>query len=157
MHRVRLLAASVALVGVLVARPATAAASTTYTLTGVEVNASPATFVGSLVGQPGVWQAVVLHDPLNYSTGSTTAITGGSFTITTFVPPGQATGSIDGGTIVAGPVSSSNGFTCMQTFALGGTLNYGTGSYAGVLTHYGYLSGGRCNALAASFAGRATI
>jgi hypothetical protein len=157
MHRVRLLAASVALVGALVALPATAAASTSYTLTGVEVNASPATFVGSLVGELGVWEAVVLHDPLNYSTGSTTAIKGGSFTITTFVPPGQATGSIDGGTIVAGPVSSSNGFSCTQTFALGGTLNHGTGSYAGVLTHYGYLSGGRCNALAASFAGRATI
>jgi hypothetical protein len=157
MHRVRLLAASVAVIGVLVALPATAAASTTYTLTGVEVNASPATFVGSLVGQLGVWEAVVLHDPLNYSTGSTTAINGGSFTITTFVPPGQATGSIDGGTIVAGPVSSSNRFACTQTFALGGTQNHGTGSYAGVLTHYGYLSGGRCNALAASFAGRATI
>jgi hypothetical protein len=156
MHRVRFLAASVALVGVLAALPATAAASTTYTLTGVEVNASPATFVGSLVGKPGVWEAVVLHDALNYSTGSTTAITGGSFTITTFVPPRQATGSIDSGTIVAGTVSSSNGF-CKQTFTLGGTLNQGTGGYAGVLTHYGYLSGGRCNALAATFAGSATI
>jgi hypothetical protein len=158
MHRVHLLAASVAVIGVLVALPATAAASTSYTLTGVEVNASPATFVGSLVGRLGVWEAVVLHDPLDYSSGSTTAINGGSFTITTFVPPGQATGSIDGGTIVAGPpVTSSNGFACTQTFALGGTLNQGTGSYAGVLTHYGYLSGGRCNALAASFAGRATL
>jgi hypothetical protein len=157
MHRVRLLAASVALVGALVALPATAAASNTFTLTGVEVNPTPATFVGSLVGQAGVWEAVVLHGPLNQSTGATTAITGGSFTIKTFVPPGQATGSIDAGTIVAGPVSSPNGFTCTQTFALGGALNHGTGSYAGVLTHYGYLSRGRCNALAASFAGSATI
>jgi hypothetical protein len=157
MRRIRLLAASVAAVGVMVALPATAAASTTYTLTGVEVNPSPATFVGSLVGQPGVWKAVVLHNPLNYSPGSTTAITGGSFTIATFAPPGQASGSIDGGTTVAGNVSSSNGFTCTQTFMLGGTLNHGTGSYAGVLTHYGFLAGGRCNALAASFAGRATI
>jgi hypothetical protein len=157
MHRVRLLAASVALVGVLAALPATAAASTAYTLTGVEVNPSPATFVGALVGQPGVWNAVVLHNPLNYSTGSTTAITGGSFTITTFAPPAQVTGSIDGGMIVAGAISSANGFTCTQTFALGGMLNHGTGTYQGVLTHYGFLFGGRCNAFAASFAGRATI
>ena len=54
-------------------------------------------------------------------------------------------------------MSSTNGFTCTQTFALGGTLNGGTGSYAGVLTHYGFLLGGRCNALAASFSGQASF
>jgi hypothetical protein len=148
----RLLAALVTIVGLL-AVPATASASTTYTLTGIEVNPSPATFVGSLVGRPGTWKAVVLHDPLSY-TGSTT-ITGGSFTITTFLPYLQATGTIDGGTIVAGPVSG--GFTCSQTFSLAGTLNAQTGSFVGTLTHYGFLFGGRCNAVSASFAGAATL
>jgi hypothetical protein len=155
MHRLRLLAALLAITGVSWLLPAPAAATTTYTLAGVEVNPSPATFVGSLVGQFGTWRATVLHQPLNYT--GTTMITGGSFTVTTFVPAGQVTGTIDGGTIVAGPVASPNGFGCTQTFSLGGTLNGGTGTYAGVLTHYGFLFGGRCNALSASFRGQATI
>ena len=100
MHRVRLLAALLAITGVSWLLPAPAAASTTYTLAGVEVNPSPATFVGSLVGQFGTWKATVLHDPLSYT--GTTLITGGAFTITTFVPAGQVTGTIDGGTIMAG-------------------------------------------------------
>lgn len=155
MHRVRILAALLAVAGASWLLPSPAAAATTYSLSGVEVNPSPATFVGSLVGQLGLWQATVLHDPLNYT--GTTTITGGSFTITTFVPAGQATGTIDsGGTITAGPVVSS-GFGCSQTFRLAGTLNGGTGAYGGVLTHYGIIFGGRCNALSASFRGQATI
>ena len=149
----RLLAALVTLVGLL-AVPATASASTTYTLSGIEVNPSPATFVGSLVGRPGTWKAIVQHDPLSYT--GTTTIRGGSFTITTFLPFLQATGAIDdGGTIVAGPVSG--GFACSQTFSLTGTLNAQTGSFAGTLTHYGFLFGGRCNAVSASFTGVATL
>jgi hypothetical protein len=156
MHRVRLLAALLALAATAVVMPAPAAASTTYTLAGIEVNPSPATFVGPLVGQLGTWKAVVLHEPLSYT--GTTTITGGTFTITTFFPSGQATGTIDdGGTIVAGPVSSPTGFGCTQTFTLGGTLNGGTGAYSGVLSHYGILFGGRCNAFSASFRGQATI
>ena len=150
MHRVRLLAVLLAITGVSWMLPAPATASTTYTLVGIEVNPSPATFVGSLVGQFGTWKATVLHNPLSYT--GTTLITGGAFTVTTFVPAGQVTG-----TIVAGPVTSPNGFGCTQTFALGGTLNGSTGTYAGVLTHYGFLFGGRCNALSASFRGQATI
>jgi hypothetical protein len=155
MHRVRLLAALLAITGVAWIVPAPAAASTTYTLAGVEVNPSPATFVGTLVGQFGTWQATVLHDPLNYT--GTTLITGGAFTVTTFIPARQVTGTIDGGTIVAGPVVSPNGFGCTQTFGLSGTLNGNTGAYAGVLTHYGILFAGRCNAFSASFRGQATI
>jgi len=155
MHRVRLLAALLAVAGASWLLPSPAAAATTYTLSGIEINPSPATFVGSTVGQLGLWRATVLNDPLNYS--GQTAITGGSFTITTFVPAGQATGTIDnGGSITAGPVVSS-GFACMQTFTLGGGLNGGTGTYGGVLTHYGFLFGGRCNALSATFRGQATI
>ena len=151
MRRIRCLVVLAAL-GVLCALPATAAAATTYTLTGIELNASPATFAGSLVGQLGSWRAVVQHDPLSYT--GTTAITGGTFTISTLLPAVQTTGTVDRGTIVAGRISSPNGITCTQTFALTGTLNGGTGAFAGVLTHYGILFGGRCNALAASFTGR---
>jgi len=155
MNRVRLLTALLAVAGVSWLLPSPAVAATTYSLAGIEINPSPATFIGSTVGQLGVWQATVLHDPLNYI--GTTTITGGSFTITTFVPARQATGTIDnGGTITAGTVVSS-GFACTQTFTLAGTLNGGTGAYGGVLTHYGILFGGRCNALSASFRGQATI
>src|SRR5262245_16351020 len=138
MNRVRLLAALSTVVGLTWVLPAPAvAAPTTYTLAGIEINSSPATFVGSLVGKFGTWSSVVQHDPLNYT--GTTAITGGSFTITTFFPAGQAIGTIDdGGTITAGPVSSPNGFSCTQTFTLAGSLNGGGGSYSGVLTHYGF-------------------
>jgi hypothetical protein len=58
--------------------------------------------------------------------------------------------------MTAGPVIPLNG-GCTQTFTLDGTLNGGGGSYTGVLTHYGLLFGGRCNAFAASFRGQATI
>jgi hypothetical protein len=156
MQRVRLLVALLAIVAVSVVLPATATSSgTTYTLAGVEVDPSPATFVGTVTNGFGTWKAVVLHDPLSYT--GTTTITGGSFTITTILPAGQAIGTIDGGKITAGPVTPVDGFGCTQTFTLLGTLNSGTGRYAGVLTHYGFLFGGRCNALAASFRGQATI
>ena len=155
MQRARLLAALLAVAAVSWSTPATASASTAYTLAGVEENASPATFVGPVVGQLGTWTAVVVHDPLSYT--GTTTITGGSFTITTFLPARQATGTIDtGGTITAGQVTPF-GFGCTQTFTLGGTLNGGTGSYTGVLTHYGLYYGGRCNAVSATFRGQATI
>jgi hypothetical protein len=78
----RLLAAVLAVAATSSLVPAAAVASTTYMLTGYEVNPDPATFVGSLSGQVGIWQAAVRHDPLDYT--GTTAITGGSFTITTF-------------------------------------------------------------------------
>jgi hypothetical protein len=155
MHRVRLLAALLSIAVASWALPAIAAASTTYTLAGVEVSPSPATFVGSLAGRVGTWKAVVLHDSPSYT--GTTTITGGSFTITTFLPAGQATVSIDnGGTIIAGPVTSG-GLGCYQTFTLSGTLNGGTGDYTGVLTHYGLLYGGLSNAFAATFRGQATL
>src|SRR5919197_1898766 len=121
-----------------IALPAKASAATTYTVAGTEIDASPATFVGSLVNQVGYWKAVIYHNPLNYS--GTTTITGGYFSVTSYYPYRHVTGTIDsGGSVVAGPVSSPDGFTCTQTFAVSGTLNSATGSYAGTLTHYGVL------------------
>jgi hypothetical protein len=151
----RLLGALLAVAAVSWVLPAIAAASSTYTLAGIEVSANPATFVGSVTNQFGTWTATVFHAPLNYT--GTTTITSGSFTITTFLPAGKATGTIDGGTITAGPANPLDGLGCTQTFTLDGTLNGGAGSYSGLLTHYGLLSGGRCNAFAASFRGQATI
>src|SRR5919197_6311358 len=74
-------------------------AATTYQLSGIEVQRSPATFVGTLTNQPGIWTATILHAPLNTSPGGTTSITGGSFSITTF---STHTGEINSGEITAG-------------------------------------------------------
>ena len=155
MRGVRLLAMLAALAAA-IALPAKASAATTYTIVGTEIDASPATFVGSLVNHVGSWKAVISHNPLNYS--GTTTITGGYFSITSYYPYRHVTGTIDyGGTLVAGAVSSSDGFTCTQSFGVSGTLNGGTGSYSGTLTHFGYLYADRCNAVAATFRGSVTL
>jgi hypothetical protein len=132
--------------------PASAAAQTTYNLTGVEVNANPATFIGVLVGQPGTWQAVIQHDPLNTSPGGITAITGGAFSIS---PLGASTitGNVTSGQLHAGPVLGS--FFCTQSFAATGSLT--NGSFGGVLKHYGVRSGAGCSAFFATFSGSSTI
>ena len=155
MRGVRVLVVLAALVAA-VALPATASAATTYSIVGTEINPNPATFVGSLVNQFGYWKAVIYHESLNYS--GTTTITGGYFSITSYYPYRHATGTIDsGGTVTAGAVSSPDGITCTQRFAVNGTLNSGTGSFSGTLTHYGVLYNGRCNAFAASFRGSVTL
>ena len=132
--------------------PASASAQTTYSLTGVEVNASPATFVGVLVGQPGTWRAVVEHGPLNGAPGGVTVITGGAFSIS---PLGAQTtiGNITSGQLRAGPVLG--GFFCTQSFAATGSLT--NGSFNGVLRHYGVRGGTSCNAFFATFTGSSAI
>jgi hypothetical protein len=66
-----------------------------------------------------------------------------------------AHGTIAGGQITAGPVTVFNPSSCRQRFALVGVLT--SGSFAGVLTHYGFPSAGGCTAVAATFAGSATL
>ncbi len=132
--------------------PASAAAQTTYNLKGIEVDPDPATFVGVLVGQPGTWQAVVLHGALNATPGGTTSITGGAFSISPFGAP-TITGNITSGQLQAGPVVGS--FFCTQGFAVAGVLV--NGSFGGVLSHFGVRSGGSCSAFFATFTGAATI
>ncbi|HEY2939579.1 MAG TPA: hypothetical protein VGJ27_07190 [Gaiellaceae bacterium] len=153
MHRARTLIAVGATALVLGAAPASAA--TTYQLVGVEVNPAPATFVGTLVNRPGTWKATILHAPLNTTPGGTTSITGGSFSITTFSPFAVVTGAIVVGQLTAGPVQVLSPFSCTQRFAVIGSLT--AGAFAGVLTHYGFPSGGKCIAFAATFAGSATL
>ena len=132
--------------------PASAAAQTIYNLTGFETNANPATFVGVLGGQPGTWQAVVQHGTLNKTPGGTTSITGGAFSISPLGVP-TVTGIITSGQLQAGPVVGS--FFCTQGFTLGGFLT--SGSFSGVLTHFGIRTGTSCNAFFATFTGSATI
>jgi hypothetical protein len=153
MHRVRTLVALAAVALVLGVAPASAA--TTYQLVGLEINPSPATFVGTLVDRPGTWRATILHAPLNTTPGGTTAITGGSFSITTFSPYAVVAGAITGGQLTAGPVQVVSPFSCTQRFAVVGSLT--AGSFAGVLMHYGFPSSGKCIAFAATFAGSATL
>lgn len=130
------------------------AGTTTYRVAGIEIRETPATFVGSLVGQIGLWQAVVDHAALDSAPGHTTAITGGSFTIKPLGP--TVSGTITGGTLTAGSVSG--GLFCVQKFTLGGsgTLT-GGGAFDGVLVHYGVRRGTGCDAFAASFSGSVTI
>jgi hypothetical protein len=142
-------------VAALVLGIAPANAATTYQLVGLEIQSSPATFVGTLVGQPGTWKATILHAPLDTSPGGMTAISGGSFSITTFSPFAVHSGTIANGLITAGPVTVFNPWSCIQRFAVVGSLT--AGSFAGVLTHYGFPSGGTCVAVAASFGGSATL
>jgi hypothetical protein len=115
---------------------ARANAATTYQLSGVEVQSSPATFVGALANQPGIWTATILHAPLNTALGGTTSITGGSFSITTFSPLTVVPGTISTGLITAGPVMIFNPWSCRQRFGVIGSLT--AGSFAGTLTHYGF-------------------
>src|ERR671930_1309281 len=136
MRGIRSLVVLVALAAA-IALPAKASAATTYTVAGTEIDPSPATFVGSLLNHVGYWKAVIYHNPLNYS--GTTTITGGYFSVTSYYPYRHVTGTIDyGGTLVAGAVSSSDGFTCTQSFGVSGTLNGGTGSYSRHPTHLCY-------------------
>lgn len=153
MHRAWIPIAISAAVLALGTAPANAA--TTYQLSGVEVQRSPATFVGTLANQPGIWTATILHEPLNTAPGGTTSITGGSFSITTFSPFTVVPGTITTGLITAGPVTVFNPWSCRQRFGVVGSLT--AGSFAGILTHYGFPSGGGCFPLAASFVGSATL
>jgi len=153
MHRALTLIAVAAAALALGTVPATAA--TQHQLVGIEVNSSPATFIGTLLDQAGTWSATIQHNPLNTSTGATTSITGGSFSITTFRPYAIVQGTIAGGQITAGPVTVFNPWSCRQRFGVVGALT--SGSFGGVLTHYGFPSGGACVPVAATFAGSVTL
>jgi hypothetical protein len=137
---------------------APAAASTTYQVTGIETaaNSTSGTFQG--VSTPaGTWQATIVHGTLNKSPGGVTPITGGSFALAPFgtAPTG---GTIQSGTVVAGAASGL--LFCTQQFVVSGTLleqDSSTGSFQGVLTHFGIRSGGVCNASFATFSGSVTV
>lgn len=145
-----------------VAITATAAAATTYQLTGVETaaTATTATFQGVLGSPGGTWQGVIVHEALDKSPHGVTAIvqsTSGGFVI---IPAGATPVfvSITGGQLVAMP--AVGGKLCTQQFRVDGSLvvpGGGTGSFQGILTHYGAREHGVCNASFASFTGSVTL
>jgi hypothetical protein len=136
---------------------ASAGATTTFELTGVETaaTATSASFQGVLVGQPGSWTATIVHGDLDKSPQGVTQILSGGFVISAgAIPTG---GSITGGQLVAQP--ALGGKLCTQPFLVSGTLATATGpgSFQGTLTHYGTREHGVCNAAFASFVGSVTI
>jgi hypothetical protein len=136
---------------------APAAASTTYQVTGIETAATSTTGTFQGVSTPaGTWQATIVHGTLNKN--GVTPITGGSFALAPFgaAPTGGAIQS--GGTVTA--EAPSGLLFCTQQFLVSGTLleqDSSTGSFQGVLTHYGIRSGGVCNAAFATFTGSVTV
>jgi hypothetical protein len=167
--RMMLAAALAALVGALLPGAAGAAVSPTYAVAGTEVAATSTqgTFVGAARGSSGdfgVWQAVVVHDPLASTVGTPVAITGGTFTMQTVYSPGP---DIVAGTFTGGSVTLVNaGGACgNQVYAVKGSLGNvtttsstgGTGSFTAVLTHYRIFLFGACRTYAASVVGTLTL
>jgi hypothetical protein len=144
------------LAATVVVAPATAA--TTHQVWGFEVAASSSTgtFVGLLVNELGTWQTTIVHDTLNKAPGGSTAITGGSFTVSPLLAV-SSTGTITGGQLIAS-TPAGDGF-CTQQFVGTGTLTSpnGPGSFQATLTHYGFLSQGVCNAFFATVEGSVTL
>lgn len=158
--RPRWVLALVALCAALLVGPglgtAVAAESTTYTLSGAEYAFTPTkgSFAGVAItsGQRGLFNAVVLHDPLN-SGETPTPITGGSFTISGTSP---VSGEFTGGSITrtSSPPGCRN-----ELFDVTGPLATakGAGSFSATLTHYQTLLAGRCLTYFARVQGQATV
>jgi hypothetical protein len=137
---------------------APASAATTDQVAGIEIAAtsSTGTFFGVLLNDFGTWQTTIVHADLNKAPGGTTALTGGSFTVSPLFGT-ASTGTITGGQIVA--QAPSGDVFCTQQFVGGGTVQEpnGAGSFQVTLTHYGFSSNGVCNAFFASVTGSITL
>ncbi|MHB1638933.1 MAG: hypothetical protein ACYCUD_03710 [Candidatus Dormibacteria bacterium] len=99
----------------------------------------------------GFWNATVEHEGLPLSSGTTTPIVGGAFTLDML--SGQVVkGSLGTGTIAYGSPSGS-WFGCTQTFTVEDSLaatsvNFSGGQFKAYLTHYGTSeSGGSCTGI----------
>ena len=132
-------------------RAATGSATTVHqhTLKGTEVppiSSTLGTFVGVATGGlPATWRVQIAHQPL--ATGPTVAITGGTFSLLT------ARGHKVGGPVSSGSVTVTNrGAHCTdQTYQV--TLAFGSGSFAGTLTHHRHSILGRCILYSATIRG----
>lgn len=164
MKRIRLLFPAFVLALGLALLPAAALAATPYseTVQGVEtgfptacqVNGVPGSlsqFAGTATGTlNGIAQIAVCHTALN--PGAT--ILGGSFSISST----QATvggGFAYGGTVTFLGMQTYFGY-CVEHYAVSGALTP-NGSFAGGLTHYGYLIGGSCVPFFATISGKASF
>lgn len=150
----KLPAVAVALIaGLSLTVSASASSSYSDSFTGTEVvpvSSVRGTFVGVARGElPAVWRAQIVHRPL--SSGSTVAVTGGTFSI---VGRSRVT---SGGSVTGGSVTVVNrGSHCSkQTYRVSVTFSGGT--FDGTLTHHRRSILGRCIVYAATIAGRGTF
>jgi hypothetical protein len=159
MHRIFVLC----VVAVALAAPAAATAATSFQVVGVEVSASPATFVGAakLNGETvGAWYAVVPHTPLSNDPNNPAQI------CTAAEPPPCGafalsagsqvfTGAFLGGTVTfAGLVATGDGCPD-QTYAIDGTLTDGT--FQALLRHYRKFPALGCPIVGATVTGNASL
>ena len=159
MHRVFLLCA----LAVALAAPAAATAATSFQVAGIEVSASPATFVGAAKqngATVGAWYAVVPHTPLSDDPSNPAQICTaaepppcGAFALTA---GSQAfTGAFLGGTITfAGLVSTGDGCPD-QTYAVNGTLT--DGAFQALLRHFRKFPFLGCPIVGATISGQALL
>jgi hypothetical protein len=148
--RARIVLAGAAVVVALLLSPA-APATTAYSdhLSGTEIvpiTSTLGTFVGVATGDlPAAWRVQIKHQAL--ATGSTVAITGGTFALVT------RSGRKLTGPVTAGSVSVTNrGSRCTnQTYRVVAALEIG--SFVGTLTHRRRSILGRCIIYAATIDG----
>ena len=151
----KLVAVAAALVCAFPLAAAAASASSSYSdsFAGTEIipiSSVRGTFVGVARGQlPAVWRTQIVHQPL--SSGSTVAITGGTFSIL------GRTGVRLGGAVTGGSVTVTNrGSHCSnQTYRV--SVTFGGGSFDGTLTHHRRSILGSCLIYAATISGRGTF
>ena len=150
----RLLAVAVALVvSFPLAAPAAASSFYSDSFKGTEiipVSSVRGTFVGVARGDlPAVWRTQIVHQPL--SSGSTVAVTGGTFSIL------GRTGVKLGGAVTGGSVTVTNrGTRCSnQTYRV--SVTFAGGSFDGTLTHHRRTILGNCIIYAATISGRGTF
>jgi hypothetical protein len=131
---------------------AAASATSTYSdsFSGTEIvpiSSVRGTFVGvARGGLAAVWRTQIVHRPL--STGTTVAVTGGTFSIVG-VSGTKLTGPVTGGSVTV----TNRGSNCSnQTYRV--SVTFGGGSFDGTLTHYRRSILGRCVVYAATIAGR---
>jgi len=134
---------------------AAGSATTVYSdrLAGTEVvpvSSTHGTFVGAATGElPALWRVEITHQPL--ATGSTVAVTGGSFMLLTR-SAGTLSGPVTGGSVT---VTNRGRHCTSQTYRVVATL--GIGSFDGTLTHHRRSLLGRCVVYAATIVGRALL
>lgn len=132
---------------------ASAAASYPDSVVGAELptaTSTRGTFVGVATGAlPGRWRVQIEHAPL--ASGSTVAVTGGSFSFRGL--DGRAfSGRVTGGSVTV----QSRGVGCTdQRYAV--DAQFAAGWFQGMLTHHRRLLFGRCLIYAATVRGSATF
>ena len=131
---------------------AAAAATSSYSesFSGTEivpVSSVRGTFVGVANGElRGVWRAQIVHQPL--STGTTVAVTGGSFSVVGGLAK-RVSGPVTGGSVT---VVNRGSHCTSQTYRV--SVTFAGGSFDGTLTHFRRSILGRCIVYAATITGR---